>query len=221
MSGALAMFARKGNTALHTTAGNFYVVSMLFMAGSASALTWWEYDPLSMLNGLVVMYLVATSWMAVRQHGKGWRRYEWAILPVGAACVLALGYFGFMATQSPTGGIGGFSPEPYFVFGGIGLMAVLLDLNYLLRDNVNPRQRIARHLWRMVYAYLLAATALFLGQQDDVFFFMAGSQLLFIPSLATLAFLAFWIIRVRFAKNWLRPIWPVRAKATPNTEVGA
>ena len=198
VSGALAMFARKGNTALHTTAGNFYVVSMLFMAGSASALTWWEYDPLSMLNGLVVMYLVATSWMAVRQHGKGWRRYEWAILPAGAACVLALGYFGFMATQSPTGGIGGFSPEPYFVFGGIGLMAVLLDLNYLLRDNVNPRQRIARHL-----------------------FFMAGSQLLFIPSLATLAFLAFWIIRVRFAKNWLRPIWPVRAKATPNTEVGA
>ena len=220
IAGVTAMAARKGGSGLHTQAGNFFFGSMLVMAGSAAALTFWDPDPLSMLNGIVVMYLVATSWMAVRGHGRGWRRYEWAVLPVGAACSLALGILGILATQSEQG-IGGFSAEPFFVFGGIGLSAVALDLNYLLRAKVDQRQRIARHLWRMCYAYLLAATSLFLGQQDDVFFFMAGSPLLFIPSLATVAFMAFWLVRVRVAKNWLSPVWPLRTKVAPTTEIGA
>lgn len=220
LSGVAAMAARKGRSGFHPQAGNCFFVSMLVMAGSAAVLTYWEPDPLSMLNGIVVMYLVATSWMAVRGHGQGWRRYEWAVLPVGAACSVALIVLGILATQSEQG-IGGFSAEPFFVFGSIGILAVVFDLNYLLRADVDQRQRIARHLWRMCYAYALAATAFFLGQQDDVFFFMAGSPLLFVPTLGTVTFMVFWLVRVRFAKNWLTPVWPFGPKIAGKTELGA
>ncbi|MEM1133665.1 MAG: hypothetical protein AAGH53_12085 [Pseudomonadota bacterium] len=218
-AGVTAMFARKRGSGLHTQAGNFFFGSMLVMAGSAKVLTYWEPDPLSMLNGVMVMYFVSTSWMAVRDHGKGWRHYEWALLPVAATLASALIVLGILATQSEAG-IGGFSAEPFFVFGGIGLLAVALDLNYLMHGKVNQRQRIARHLWRMCCAYLIAATSLFLGQQDDVFFFMAGSPLLFVPSLATLVFMVFWLFRVRFAKNWLSPVLRLSPKVSPNTEIG-
>ena len=79
----------------------------------------------------------------------------------------------------------------------------LFDLSLFWRRKLQPRQRVARHLWRMVMAYFLAATSLFLGQQDDVFPFMQGSPILLIPSLATLAFLTYWVVRVRFVRNWI------------------
>lgn len=68
----------------------------------------------------------------------------------------------------------------------------------------------------MCVAFFLAATSLFLGQQDDVFFFMEGSPLLFVPSLATLIFMVFWLIRVHFAKQWLRPVRSRSVEATPS-----
>ncbi|MGP1354318.1 MAG: hypothetical protein ACTS1Z_13435 [Parasphingopyxis sp.] len=200
------MVARKGSATLHARAGRFFFVSMLIMASSAAVLTWWEPDPLSLFNAVLTFYLVATSWMAARRRGREWRRYEWAAMPVAFGCALALGVTGILAMQSIDGEIGGFPPQPFFVFAGLALLAALLDLNYLLSAKTNQRQRIGRHLWRMCFAFFLAATALFLGQQYDVFFFMEGSPLLFIPSLATVVFLVFWIVRVRFAKQWLRPI---------------
>lgn len=209
------MIARKGS-ALHTRAGNWFFVSMLGLAATAAILTWWEPDPLSLIGGAILTtYLVVTSWMAARGRGREWRRYEWAAMPVALVCAIALGWFGMLAMQSNDGAIGGFSPQPFFVFGGLALLAMLFDLNFLLRANANQRQRTARHLWRMCVAFFLAATSIFLGQQDDVFFFMKGSPLLFIPSLGTVLFMAFWIARVRFARQWLRPVRPVRAKVLP------
>lgn len=210
-SGVTAMVARKGGATLHARAGRWFFGSMLFMAASAAALTWWEPDPLSLFVAILTFYLVATSWMAAR--GGGWRRYEWAAMPVALGCAMALGVFGMLAMRSIDGEIGGFPSQPFFVFAGLALLAALSDLNFLLRGVVNQRQRIARHLWRMCVAFFLAATSLFLGQQDDVFFFMAGSPLLFIPSLAILIFMAFWLVRARFAKRWLRPVRPFTVRS--------
>jgi hypothetical protein len=211
ISGATAMTARKGSASLHARAGNWFFVSMLVMASSAAVLTWWEPDPVSLMGAILTLYLVATSWMTAR--GSGWRRYEWAAMIFASSLAVVLGLTGWLALQSTDGMIAGVSQQPFFVFGGFALMAALLDCHFLLRENVNQRQRIARHLWRMCVPYFLAATSLFLGQQDDVFFFMAGSPLLFIPSLATVLFMVFWILRVRFAKQWLRPVWPTFARA--------
>jgi hypothetical protein len=214
-SGVTAMIARKGARTLHTRAGTWFFGSMLVMAATAALLTRWEPDPLSLFAAILTLYLVATSWMAAR--GRGWRRYEWAAMPVALASALALAWLGFTAAQSVDGTVAGKPPQALFIFAGLAILATLLDLNALLRARLSQRQRIARHLWRMCTAFFLAATSLFLGQQDSVFPFMEGSPLLFVPSLATLMFMAFWIVRVRFAKQWLRPAKPVPAKAAPAT----
>jgi hypothetical protein len=56
----------------------------------------------------------------------------------------------------------------------------------------------------MSTAFLIAAFSFFLGQQDNMPEAVRGSPLLFVPPVAVLASMLFWIFRVRFAKAWLR-----------------
>lgn len=58
-------------------------------------------------------------------------------------------------------------------------------------------QRIARHLWRMCLAMLIATTSFFLGQQKVFPDSLRGSSVLFVPVLVVLAVMIFWMIRVR------------------------
>ena len=57
-------------------------------------------------------------------------------------------------------------PGPVFALAGVCLLAGLLDLNAILRAKLTPAQRIARHLWRMCFAFFIATGSFFLGQQD-------------------------------------------------------
>ena len=54
--------------------------------------------------------------------------------------------------------------------------------------------------WRT--ALLIAAFSFFLGQQKVMPVAIQGSPWLFVPPLATLAAMVFWIFRVRFAQAW-------------------
>jgi hypothetical protein len=101
----------------------------------------------------------------------------------------------------------------HFPFAGLMILAAALDLNFILRRRISARQRIARHLWRMCAALLIAAFSFFLGQQKVMPEAIQGSPLLFLPPLATLGAMIFWILRVRFAKAWRR--------AAPGREVRA
>ena len=99
-------------------------------------------------------------------------------------------------------------------------MAAALDLNVLLRGRVERHQRIARHLWRMCAALLIAAFSFFLGQQKVMPEAIQGSPWLFVPPLATFAAMLFWIFRVRFARSWTggarrRPPAIIAADAEP------
>lgn len=50
------------------------------------------------------------------------------------------------------------------VFGSIALLAALLDLRMMAVRGINGAHRIARHLWRMCCALLVATASFFLGQ---------------------------------------------------------
>ncbi|RDV02634.1 hypothetical protein DXH95_11790 [Sphingorhabdus pulchriflava] len=212
VSGLVAMASRKGATGLHERAGQIYFGTMIGMAASAVLLTSWEPDRLSMTAGIWTIYLVLTSWSAARSKNGAAGPIEKASLPLALLATALFLDGGIAAYRAPDGNFQSMSHVGFWVFGGLAALSVVFDLYLFWRGKLQPRQRTARHLWRMVTAYFLAATSLFLGQQDDVFPFMQGSPILLIPSLATLAYLVYWAMRVRFVRNWMGV--PTTRKAT-------
>jgi len=201
--GLAAMASRKAGSGFHARAGDAFCLSMSAMTVSAAVLTAWEPDRLTLGAAIWTFYLVHSARNAARDRTEALGRASRWLAPLGVSASLLFIHGGLMAQASLEGEFQGTPAAAYFVFGAAATLASLSDLSLLLRDRLGPRQRIARHLWRMVVAYLLAVTSLFLGQQDDVFPFMAGSPILFLPSLSTLGFLLFWTLRVRLARDWL------------------
>ncbi|MBA4161940.1 MAG: hypothetical protein C0515_07665 [Novosphingobium sp.] len=198
-----AMAAPKRSGALHARAGTWFVGAMATMASCAALLTRFEPDRLSLGAALWTLHLIFTAQdAAANRDGRTGRRARWALLPGLAALALLL-HGALAASQAADGRFQGSEAAGYLAFGGFCALSLLYDLSLFWRAPLAARARIARHLWRMCTATFLAVTSLFLGQQDDVFPFMAGSPLLLVPSLLTLGFMAFWILRVRLARNWL------------------
>ena len=125
-----------------------------------------------------------------------------------AATFLALGLIG---ANSPNGRFDSLPAVVHFPFAALAALAAGLDLNFILRRRLSGVQRIARHLWRMSVALLIAAFSFFLGQQDEFPRAMQGSFVWFLPPLATFAAMVFWLLRVRFSKAF-RKFPPGRAE---------
>ena len=92
------------------------------------------------------------------------------------------------------------SRDAALAVGAICLLAGLLDLNFILRGKLSGAQRIARHLWRMCFAFFIATGSFFLGQQDVLPKAVQGSPILFVLAFAPFAIMLFWLVRLRFAK---------------------
>ena len=197
LSGTAAVAARKGGP-LHARAGTWFFGAMLVLGITASMLEPFRDPPGSPVGGLVVCYFVATSWAAARRRDgrPGW--FE------KLACAAALGlgaltiYGGLNGATTPAG------PGPVFAIGGLCLLAGLLDLNSILRAPLRPAQRIARHLWRMCFAFFIATGSFFLGQQDILPAAVRGSPILFVLAFAPFGIMAFWLVRIRFPKAMAR-----------------
>ena len=200
LAGIAAIAFRKGRGGGHARAGNVFTVAMSVMAITAAILTAWEPDRLSLGAAVWAFYLVHTARHAATDRGN---ELPWTMMGVGLTASLLFAHGGWVAHHSVDGTFEGAGVAGYLVFGIGTAISLLLDLSLLRRPVLRLRQRIGRHLWRMMVAYFLAVTSLFLGQQDDVFPFMQGSPLLFLPSLLTIGFLGFWLVRVRFTRNWL------------------
>ena len=99
------------------------------------------------------------------------------------------------------------------MFAAIFALAAGLDLNLIRRGGVAGVPRLARHLWRMCTALFIAAGAFFFGQQRVMPEFVQGSPWLVLPPRATLALMAFWLVRLRLAKRWRRLGRPATASA--------
>lgn len=216
LSGAAAVAARKGGP-LHARAGTWFFVSMLVLGVTASMLEpFRKPEPGSPIVGIFVCYFVATSWVAARRRDGTTGKFE--ILACGVALSLAalIAWDALMGEADTAAGRG-----PAFALAGFCLLAGLLDLNAILRAKLTPRQRIARHLWRMCFAFFIATGSFFLGQQDLLPQSVRGSPSLFALAFAPFAVMAFWLVRLRFAKGLRRlslrlaPQEPVEAAAGP------
>lgn len=198
-SGAVAFAVRKGGGA-HVSAGTWFCVAMLVLGVTASILAPFKSPPDSPLGGIMVCYFVATAWMAARRRSGTPGRFEKIACAIVLVIALAIIGSGFRLALSPTAPSGPPGPFALFAVGGICLLAGLSDLRFIVRGKLSARQRIARHLWRMCFAFFIATGSFFLGQQDVLPQAMRGSALLFVLAFAPFALMLFWLARVRFSR---------------------
>lgn len=206
LSGAVALAVRKGGR-LHRIAGNVFFVSMLTMTAIGAGVAPFLPQPQrgSSVGGIITFYLVATSWATVRRKEGSVGRFELGAMLIAVGAAIADIALGLQASQSPTGMLEGAPAPAYFVFATIAALAAALDLKMILRGGVYGAQRIARHLWRMCVALLIAAFSFFLGQQQVFPAFLQGSPWLFVPEIVVLGLLIFWLCRVLFTSAYRKP----------------
>jgi uncharacterized membrane protein len=203
ISGAVALISRKGGR-LHRGAGTVFFVSMLIMATIGAATSPFLPVP-SMPNvfaGILTFYLAATGWAVIKRENGRIGRFEKGGLGVAAGVVAAGLIFILMARNRPTGRIGDTPPQAFFVFAIVGSIAAAGDLKMILRGGMSGSARIARHLWRMCAALTIASGSFFLGQQRIMPASMRGSPWLFVPMIAPLLLMVFWLIPVRFVPRF-------------------
>jgi uncharacterized membrane protein len=206
LTGYAAVLVRKGEK-LHRAIGKVFIVAMLVMAGMATylAITFLGVLPGQAPNiaaGALVPYLVGTAWVAARRKDATVGLFEKIafVTIAGISAVFLLG--GITAATSPTGKFDGYPSYFFFVFAGIAALMALLDLRVIRKGGLSGAPRIARHLWRMCFAFFFATGSFFLGQQKVMPEWMRGEWYLYALGLAPLAFLFFWLFRVRLTKWW-------------------
>ena len=192
VSGGLAMLARKGE-AVHRLAGNVFFVAMLTMTISAFVVAIIRDQPINITASTVTFYMILTSWVAATRRDGEIGRFETFAL-VGGLCALASAAV-FAVTDKAAAPV-------HYVFGTIMAIAVLSDVHVVWRKGLSGAQRIARHLWRMSFAMLVATGAYFAGQPEFVPAILRETSLNFVPIVLVLVLLVYWLVRVSFTKWW-------------------
>ncbi|HYC98225.1 hypothetical protein [Brevundimonas sp.] len=195
VSGFVALAAPKGRR-VHRAAGKVFVLAMAVMAFFALVVALQRGQPLNAIAGAFALYLIGTAWLAVRRPQGTVGRAETA----GLLAASAIAATGLAVALRGAGGDGVPGPALY-VFAGVAALAAAADLSVILRRGVSGPSRIARHLWRMCTALFIASGSFFLGQMDEIPQALRGPHL-FVPALAPLAALLFWMIRTHLARTF-------------------
>lgn len=202
ISGALSMIFPKGS-GLHRVAGTFFVVSMLAMSGAGAYMAAFIRPNIgNVMGGVLAFYLVSTAWKAGRRRERRVGAFDIAALVVVTALVTGEMVLGVQAATSPTHTKAGYPAALFFIFGTLSLLFALSDVRMIVRGGVEGAQRIARHLWRMGFAFLLAALSFFPGQAGRFFTKAAiRTPIYYAPHLILLIATIYWLVRVRSRKR--------------------
>jgi uncharacterized membrane protein len=189
--GYVALYAAKGAT-LHRWSGTFFVYAMVAMSLTGALVAFLTTTPVSVVAGLLTFYFVTTALLTVRPRREGsWRIDAAATL---FALIVAIAAFKTGVDIAKTG-----RPEtiPMFIFGGVGLLAVVGDVRMMRGRGIQGRRRIARHLWRMCFAMWVAAASFFWGPRGRVPEIIYIPALLPIPVLTPVVVMLYWLWRLR------------------------
>ncbi|MEX0300425.1 MAG: hypothetical protein AB3N28_15225 [Kordiimonas sp.] len=199
-SGAIALIAPKGKP-LHRRAGKIFYFTMMAMAASGAVMGYIVSQAITVVAGCFTGYLVTTSWDSVRRKYAKPGTWELCTMFVGLIVGLTGVMFGFEALNSEAGLKDGFTPFPYFFMGGLALFATALDASLFFRAPLSYKHKIARHLWRMCFAYFIAAGSLFTGPGAVAFpEAIRQSGILDIPEPLILLLMIFWLVRTLYKK---------------------
>lgn len=191
-SGAAALTWRKGGRG-HRNSGKVFVVSMLVMGISSAWLAAGAGIWMDVLSGLLVCYLVTTSWLTMRPRAK-----FYAIGLMLLAAVLVAGYLWveWVALHTDERRVGVPRGAGLFFAIIIGL-ALVSDCRLLLGRALTIRQRLVRHLWRMCFALFMATVSFFLARAHLFPEAIQQSGVLTLLGLAPVLCMVFWLIWIR------------------------
>ncbi len=199
-TGYLALYAAKGGT-LHRRSGLLFVGTMLTMSTLGAILTFARHKTpeVNVPAAVLTFYFVLTSLMAVRPIAGWTRRNDVALTVVVFVVALVDLAFGVLAIAHG-GKWKGVPAFPFFLFGVVGLIAVWGDLRIFRSGALNGVQRIRRHLWRMLFALLVASLSL--GQVKVLPKALRSGPVLAIPPLIVLIVMLWWLWRVKGRRRW-------------------
>jgi uncharacterized membrane protein len=196
LSGFLALFARKGG-ALHRRSGIVFVAAMLTMSATGIAISVVRSIPFSLIVGGLTFYFVLTSVLTVRRPAPGRHWVDTLAIAVGLLVAGLALRFGATGEGAASG---------MFVFSAVALFAVGLDLRMVIAGGMrSPHHRLARHLWRMCFALLMATTAVFFGQADEFPEPLQRLGLLSVPTFVVVSVSLFWLGRVLLLRRYRLP----------------
>jgi len=200
LSGFMAMLVRKGS-GLHGAAGTVFFGSMLCASGVGAVLSGFIHPSSgNVMVSTLTFYLVATAWVAGKWRDRKAGAFEIAAL-LFVLSVTALGVtWGIQTSRSQTGARDGYPAAFFFVFGVLTLLFAISDVRMIVRGGVFGAKRIARHLWRMGMALLLAAFS-FAGQAKFFPRWVRETNLLQVPAILLFGAMLLWLYRVSVLKR--------------------
>ena len=151
-SGGVALGSTKGAT-LHRRAGGVYVWAMIAVSVTAFALVTLRPNGFLFAVSIFSLYLVFTGWRAARlRDGRP------QLLDQAAGAVMALAGLAMMGWGGANLGTGA-QPLILLIFGAIGVSLAVADWRDWRKGAVTGKERIARHLSRMLGASIATITA--------------------------------------------------------------
>ncbi len=195
LSGFVALYAAKG-AQLHRTSGTAFVYSMVTMAmlGVAIAAVFGPAAAINVPAGLLTTYLVITGLMTVAPQRAHRRWIEIGLLLVALAVSVSMVS---LAVDSLGRGKRGAFVAPMFIFAAIGLLGGAGDARVLRSGPRTGGARLARHLWRMSTALLIASLSFSVRLPRILPEPLRTPVVYALPTLAVLVTMLYWLWRVR------------------------
>ena len=185
LTGAIALIAKKGNSA-HKKAGKAFYNSMLASALIALVISILpeHENPFLFSIGIFSLYFLVSGFRSLRFKQKG---FDLKIDTIIANMILVSGMCMIAIPLAETGKLN----MVLLVFGSIGIIFGMRDLNLFKAPESLPNKWMKLHLGKMTGGYIAAVTAFFVvnGILPGVFNW-------FVPGLLGGAYITYWFVKL-------------------------
>jgi uncharacterized membrane protein len=195
----VALCSAKGR-GLHRRSGMVFVVAMVAMCAAAIVLAAVKVQPMNLIAAILTAYLVITAMRTVREFDRRSRLVDLGVMIVACGLGLTTLGLGLKAFATPSRTLFGLPPYPFLIFGVSGVLGAWGDWREMRAHGLRGVTRLRRHLWRMCFALFIATVSFFSIRSRVVRVIpdaVVTPALQFVPILAVLAALLYWLWRVR------------------------
>ena len=199
-SGFVALVVAKGGQ-VHKKSGMVFTISMILMGLMASGIAAYAGKDGFVTSGLFTGYLVFTGLTAVKPIAGNTRRADVILMLVAFGLAIKQLWGGVLVWQQPGHVFQGVPAVMIFFMGTVTLLAGLGDLRMIRDGAIEGSRRLARHLWRMCFAFYIATGSFFIGQMKFLPEPIRILPLMFLLGFAPLIVMIYWMWRVRLRKQ--------------------